>query len=626
MEESQVTPSPTPPDQTPQPAPAAVTPRPKRRWLKFTILAVIIIVLAAAGAGWWASLKKSVKPATIPTAANQIALEYRAPQPEAISKVELPEERPEPAILYGNGLLVCGGRQDNNASNPYYLHSAQLSRQQVKQLIQDVKDAGFLSLKDHYSQRDVLIDQYETSIALNYMQDGKFYRHESSWYDGPKPAAFAAAQQVIEKRCATVTADYHPDKVILSSRLLPAGAGANLPLVNGSNWPLSDTSPAQIIVTGDTTKSLYQAFGKYVRAKVSQNGKLYEAQVVPTLPTIQQPIQDGTASPDTAQAGGTLAVRYYWFIPAGSAPTSTEQSNITAIANSIYNFYKSQVGNRSYTWSGQPQVLVGRQAASYYTTCHSAGGCANSDQALYDNIRSELQSRGLKPGNESVIVMTSFPSAYGPSYCSGLGGPDAVAFGDVYHDAGGLGTIAGNCLGTYAQYMVPAHEMGHSFALGHTCNEAYSLMDNCWQGGATTSWPTNWHINASQDSALLTQSLAFNHRINGFVKNSSGQPMSGVTVNSCNGVPGTTTDANGYFELRTTTQHPYCVWISGSMISGHTVKATGDNPEHAGATDYQNQIAGYNCHNNTRASVCTSNPATETWDRAQDDGANFTVY
>lgn len=628
MEEA---PKPTTPAKEAPAAPEAA-PKPKRRWIKYAVLAAIVVVLAAAGAGWWASLKNAAEPATIPTAADQIVLEYRSPQPDAVSRENLPLVVPEPAVLYGDGLLVCGGLQKDNPASPFYFHSAQLSRSQVKQFIKQVQDAGFTKLKSRYNKTEILADQISTSIAVNYVKGGRFYSHASVYYDGPKPALFATVEKVIQNRCGQTASPYRPDNLTLSSRPASPSQTKSLPAVAGQNWPLSDEGAASTIITGSAATQIYQAFGANSHALVSQNGKTYEAQVVPRVRTVQQPQELGEENPDVANAGGTMAVRYIWFIGSDQASSSTQQTAISSIATSVYNFYKSQVGNRSYTWSGQPQIMRGQQPASYYTTCHQSGGCINSDDAVFHNLLNELKSRGIKPGNESVIVMTSFPSTYGPAYCSGLGGPDSVAMGDIYHDAGGFGIVNGNnsCLGWYAEYQVPAHEMGHAMGLAHTCGEAGSLMENsfsnCWFPPSNASWPGSFHINSTQAGNLYAQSLAFNHRINGTVTWSNGTPISGVTVNSCNGVPGTTTDSNGYFELRTTTQHLYCVWISGSMLSGHTVKATGDNPEHAGATDYQNQVAGYNCHNNTSTNVCTSTPATETWDRAQDDGANFTVY
>lgn len=547
-----------------------------------------------------------------PASADQLVVSYTLPHEHQSTQTQLSDFFPNSVMLYGNGLLLCGG-QTQSVSQPYYLHSTQLNPSQITGLITSLNNAGWEGLKDSYQADPSLVepDEMGSSVILNLAKGAK----EVTYFSGTKPSAFARVEQILVNRCSSVQTDYTPDGVVLRTLRTAGQSGRPVKTVHGLA-PSVAGAQSQIF-QGAAAQQVRAAFGPDKHATLVQNGQTYDATLTPVIPSYQT--ITANVPHGVAYASSVMHLRWYWFYGSDQSLSSYNSSLLT-IRNSVHSFFTNQIYSKSSTY-GDSGTIRGQQTAAWYRGCHTSS-CGNSDYNSYVNIQNELKARGYVINNQSVSVLAQWGSAYGSAYCSGLGGSNGTVYGTSQGFGVSFGEQSANaCQGWAAEYQVPAHEEGHTFGLGHTCNETGSLMDSC--DGNVYSWPGGYHVSSSSDTLnqtekpwLNSRSLAFNQEISGRVYNgSTGAGISGASIYTCN--YGTiTTNSSGYFYLRIGTKATFCLRVTGG-VSG-TPQGTGNNSEHANAPTYEYQMAGYNCYHN---SACNSGQYT--WDRSSDTGYNF---
>ena len=581
---------------------------------KFKRVQAIVGIAAVAGIGAYYILSSIAGgPNAVPSASNSIVLEYVAAHDHGVNTDSLPEFHSEPAILYGNGLLLCGVGHGKSA-NTNELTSTTLTSAQIASLLSSVSDTGIFKLPAVNTVDDFAVDSSEESIAVNYLSGAK----KTAYFAGPKPAALLKAEEIITAKCASVNKAYDPEGVVVTSRKVDSPS-TDLVTIDGSGIDLtSSAEPKAVELHGLQASNAKNKFSNNSKAKISLDGTAVEATLQPILP-LADPISY-RQSPGTALASSYVPMRMYWFRPSDRALYSNygEYSTISA---QIRGFFSAQIYNKVPSASNNG-VVVGQQTTAYYHACQANISCSSDgDMNAYNNILAEMKARGLVTSGWSTNVASQVPSSRGAGWCYGYGGPiggvrsASTSFGITF----GYGSTTGGCDVTNGtlKYWVPSHEYGHTLGLAHTCGEAGSLMDNCSSPAYNAAWTSYFHVNSGQKSDLNINSLGLNNRIQGRVYNGSTGAGIAASIYTCTGLGNITTDANGNFDARLGTKAGFCLRVVSGAPSGYKL-TTYENSEHAGATSYEAQVAGYNCYHNT---ACSS--TQQTWDRTIDSGYNF---
>jgi hypothetical protein len=106
--------------------------------------------------------------------------------------------------------------------------------------------------------------------------------------------------------------------------------------------------------------------------------------------------------------------------------------------------------------------------------------------------------------------------------------------------------------------------------------------------------------------------------VSGTVKKGSGEGISGVTINLCNGTA--ITDSNGFWTKTLSVGASYCARIASGLPAGYTsIKGTSNNSCHTNAASYEWQVAG------ASKFVSCSGTNEASWDLSSDSNINFTV-
>ncbi|MEO7617705.1 MAG: hypothetical protein ABIS59_02585 [Candidatus Saccharibacteria bacterium] len=570
-------------------------------------------------------------PYAVPTAANQIVLSYALPHQHAHANTILSDFNPDAAVLYGNGLLLCSDphAHENHTQNP--IRTTTLTSSQVSSLISDLKTGGFFELNPTYSINDLAISEFSTSVTVNLIAGAKEVRYDS----GTKPTGLALAEATIQSRCNKAGKPYLPSSIVVNAHRADANdANVEQATYDGSDLTLPDTDEVSpTLVSGALAKSILNRTHGSNRAKFTKNGTTYAASFDPVYPTSKGITLAPKQKPGTAVAASAMYVRWYWFYPSNQA-ASSNTGTMATIRSELSKFYAGQVYSKVSTLT-PTYVLKGAQTDSWYRACHTTAcnnyvanlssncpNCNKTDAMMYLNIKDELTATGKIPSGQSVNVLSQMVSGYGANYCSGIGGSNSSS---VLGTTSGFSTsfssgLSNGCPsgGSSAQYWVPGHELGHTFALAHTCGEVGSIMDSC--NTANYTWPSGYHVNSGQRSDLNLNSLALNQHITGRMFNSTANtPIANATILTCLSNPSSIkTDANGNFDLRVGTNVVYCLRVSAGAPSGYKVTTT-NNSEHSTASTYESQVAGANCYHNT---ACTA--TQQTWDRNSDVSFNFT--
>ena len=555
-------------------------------------------------------------------AADTIVMEYITSHGHGSDTSALPQFNPEAAILYGNGLLLCGVETAHEAgTNP--LNSTQLTNSQVQTLISSITNTGLFKSADSAMPKDLGPIGEAESITVNFLGGAK----QSAFFTGAKSPALQQAENIINSKCSNVTTPYLPEGVVLNTRKTSQSA-PGVALVDGNGLSLPDsTEPTTKTTYGLEAKGLLSKFGKRSKVTLTAGSSTYDATIQPILPTAK-PITFKQAS-GTAIAASYAPMRMYWFYPAElSNPDPNYNTIYPAVSYSIRSFYAAQEYNKAPS-AINAGLVHGQHTSAYYHACQAGQTCtSDGDMNAYNNVRAEMKARGYEPNNQAVVVLSQIPSSRGVNWCYGYGGPEgsvtnalttygtgfAISFG--YYP-----TTTHACEAGTLRYWNTAHEYGHVLGFVHTCGEVGSLMDGCLTPAYNAAWPSFFHINSGQRSDANLHSAGLNQRITGRVVNgSTGVAISGARIFTCTGldtVSPVKTNSTGVFDFRLTTNAGFCIRVTSGAPTGYKA-TTNNNIEHAGVGTFEYQVAGKNCYHNT-----TCNSAQQTWDRTVDYGYSF---
>jgi hypothetical protein len=118
-------------------------------------------------------------------------------------------------------------------------------------------------------------------------------------------------------------------------------------------------------------------------------------------------------------------------------------------------------------------------------------------------------------------------------------------------------------------------------------------------------------------------SAATYYTVSGKVINSStGLGMANIKIYLCNQSTTVVTNSTGYWSISLPYKYHTCMRYSSGAPSGVSGPvAINNQPEHAGAASYENQVVGFDCYHNTTALTCTS--LNQSWDRSVDGSNGF---
>lgn len=131
-------------------------------------------------------------------------------------------------------------------------------------------------------------------------------------------------------------------------------------------------------------------------------------------------------------------------------------------------------------------------------------------------------------------------------------------------------------------------------------------------------WAVDADPKSGQNISGGPQAYTYNITVSGRVT-ADGNGLANVTLNTCNNNPSVQTDGSGRFTLILPTDTRFCVRIGSGLPPRLTLIRTNNNPEHAKAKSYENQIAGTDCYRNI---LCLFGPSYR-WDRNSDSSYNF---
>jgi hypothetical protein len=493
-----------------------------RTWINRRSIFFILIFALLGGVLFL--LFSSAEDSQTSTDPNTVILQYSLPHvmmPINANKLGTPVYAP--FTLYGNGLLICGQNGPDQFSTTAGMEhmdmngvntmptSKTLSQSEVGDLVQRVVGTGFLKLAPEYFNRPDGAAQH--TIRLNLTGDDHFVMY---YGDVTAPQAYIDTLQILADACSTVTEPYQPPTVKLRTLQNPDATGKEIKNL-GSAYQLAIpaitrgqqkaqisrkngqtglqlevstdvTTPGETVETlsGDEAKVVYKEFGNQNRHFYKSSDGTYEVGADPVPPKVANPLQVNYAKLrsrkvsrgllqklhliETAHASSGITPVRVVVLLAADGGDSKISSQVQTIGNNIKGWYCGQVG-KCYDYQGV-SVIRGSQTMAYYTTCHRTAGCIAPLDALVDNVWSKDYGTVMRPDVDTLIVTGWFTNSLVSNACGigyigeNLGAIDGFAPTITNPGAGGY----------YCQENENgAHELGHTFGLGHTGNG--TLMD-----------------------------------------------------------------------------------------------------------------------------------------------------
>jgi uncharacterized repeat protein (TIGR02543 family) len=458
---------------------------------------------------------------------------FQAEATNLVAQYTLPEDgpaftayQPPVAMLYGNGLLLCG-KADLTKAVP--ITKAQLSAAQIQDIVRSIDATGFKSLEPTYaaSPGDKSFE-LATTLLLNSAKGTQ----RVMYFSGAKPPAFSKTEEILKQACVSATEAFVPTKIKVKAVKLPAVPGSQATNLSKEAAPSALSSFQGNVDLRDVEGQEAQALLEQLKG--SQRGRVgdYEVYVLPVLPEyklIEPPLSKPKEG--VAEAAADRKVRIVWFY-AKDQTLNTAQFNEfkTTVVKGIHDFYTQEVGKPFDIVS--VTAVQGKQNLAYYKTCHNDSYCGGKapERAVWDNLNANRAGDGLNPVPNLVNnIVTQFGGANG---CYGLGWAGFSLSFDYN---------ACRSSGTEYYYTIPAHEWGHGFGLGHSDGD-YTLMDSY----AICTYISNCKLNRAQ-ADTLNKSLYFNE---------SAAPAAPT---------GTKVDAPTASSLRVS-------WTAAKPAPGHTIK------------------------------------------------------
>ncbi len=572
----------------------------------------------------------------VPTAASQLILQVADGHEFAIAPEVMEGYDPPSVLLYGDGLLLCGGTVTNK-KQLYTLNAGRLTRNQITDLVNQISDAGALTDAAYKQTKEVAQTRAVgsiTDVLVNYTAGAVSLK---SSHD-KRPTAAIAAELAINNACMKYAkTPYQPAEYSVKTKAVdPSSTEGISPLltslftlnsdggelnigvsVDGVTKAVSSLTGidlqkysvgvtintsgefAETKLTADRATKLLATLGGAKNAKVDSNGRTYQLMVTPILPEHQPIIPVERQEAGTVSAASDYRTQFAWFTPKGVSASSTS-SETQKIADQARDFYKLRTGRTMSTIA--PKYIQGENTVAWYNECHTFIPCSTQKDlnAIY-NVEYELRKRGLVQPGVSLNLLAQWPSQWGPTFCSGWGFGSGAGAAGVLSITTGFGSTTRGCQnGTWvARYIIPAHELGHTFGLPHCTNPGPRLM--C--GSGDYPWQSGIYVTDTAAAANLQINSPFlNHKVSGRVfYQKDNKPLANATVSTCRSDVQAVTDTNGNYSFALPTGASYCLKITAP--SGYTI-TTRSNPENATAQSYEYQKAGVNCYNQPTTTTC----------------------
>lgn len=478
-----------------------------RKLSRPTQLLFFMVTFAVIGGGLY--LWRTLASDGLPSKPNQLIISYEIGMPHQIFEDNFPTGMPPAMLLYGNGLMLCGNLPaDIGTDNAHAAHNElsfrtrQLTRQEIHQLVNELKSSGFDQAAEYKNETEDFVQPSAVGrfIRLNRGQGAEM----ASRYPGDAAVAFDEVEKRLQAECEKATAEYNPDDIVVEAITLPDNhpdaakttqdlpAGVEIEKADKKTKVKREKGSEAVQLKANLTKSakVYRKDGKAVRARYLPKVPDFEAM------TPKQENSDGKVF-----AANQMQTRWLMVVASDQSTPSSASSNINEVATSVRSWYGSQVG-ANFDIS-QISVVKGRKTVAQYMQCPSGKNCQGySSLAAYYNLQAEFKQDGV-----NTNVLTAFNTG---NACMGWGGP---VDGDQYKNVVGVYNYgfavtpagAGSCDWYDGQHVVAAHEGGHGFGLAHTCDA--TLMGSC--GYTKPAW-TSIILHSTQASLLRSQSPYFN--------------------------------------------------------------------------------------------------------------------
>ncbi len=406
----------------------------------------------------------------IPTASDELVMQYETPHDHALLPPDdiTTTEPMHGILLYGNGLMLCGDldislAHKTKTKEPNF---RKLTNAQVKQLYAKVRSLGF---DDLYNRTPPNTPAPPIGAEPSVMLNSSVGSRTVTMHFGETSPQYDAIIKYLTDECAKATEEYKSDEVNVYT-LKTEEAGSSLPEIPTELEPTEGGE-----VGRSTARSLDKEAGKKVKSKTAygvrkykgKDGKAVQVNVTQLIPSYQATISEKTRTRDSkgkVSAADIFKVRLLYVVAKGQARPPTAQARLDDIAATLPSYYYEQT-QRTFTYSEPPRVVGGNKTADEYRQCPST---SFSPPRLYDCNGSQALASFYNLENEfgnASFAITIIIYGWDVGVCLSLGNSDIATVPEPSC------TYAANQPGftQNIQRFLVAHEAGHSFGLGHTC-------------------------------------------------------------------------------------------------------------------------------------------------------------
>lgn len=456
---------------------------------------------------------------------NDVVLEYIPPHNDIETEGRLSDAHNSPFTLYANGLLVCGQDDEHQFDVPRLPEEGEvhehgslpatariLSRKDMSNFIQSVRDTGFERLDNEYF--DVPVAQQKYMVRLVLKKSEKVVQY---YNDVEAPTAYAETVALMQSACAITTETYVPNSVTIRSRADVQASGVNpesleaikTPAVNKvrealtkskaskrqndakrqANQELQEADEAALTITGSEASSLLRAMNGKSTKVIKDGTATFEIGVQANLPKPNNPLnldynairektekkqKNGNKSaaaklidvldPSAPVSAQTTpkGYRVVLLLPSSGGSTSMKEE-ISTMRGQMQRWMCNEVG-KCPTYHGF-FIRRGSQTQAYYNACHSSYCNGNQLYNILVNVRNKDAGTLYRSDMATIIIpgwKTNTLSTSGTKACGWGMMPGTLSTIDMYQTT----TVNGlTCKNT--RLPAYAHEFVHNIGLGH---------------------------------------------------------------------------------------------------------------------------------------------------------------